>query len=112
MLRLVLTQFAVTLCVAAVAGLIGGGNALLSSLLGGLCCVLPNGFFALRIANSARSPEALTPMTFMFGEFTKIVMTIAMLAAIVWLYRDVNWLALIAAFIIALKSYLILLIRH
>ena len=29
MLRLVLTQFAVTLCVAAVAGLIGGGNAML-----------------------------------------------------------------------------------
>ncbi|MEY3651815.1 MAG: hypothetical protein RLZZ351_1180 [Pseudomonadota bacterium] len=82
MLRLVLTQFAVTLCVAAVAGLIGGGNALLSSLLGGLCCVLPNGLFALRIANSARSPEALTPMTFIFGEFTKIVMTIAMLAVL------------------------------
>ena len=106
MLRLVLTQFAVTLFVAAIAGLIGGSNALLSSLLGGLCCVLPNGLFALRIANSARSPETLTPMTFMFGEFTKIVMTVAMLAAIVWLYRDVNWLAFIAAFIITLKSYL------
>ena len=112
MLRLVLTQFVVTMLVAAISGLIGGGNALLSSLLGGLCCVLPNGLFAMRIAISARSPEALTPMTFIFGEFTKIVMTVAMLGAIVWLYRDVNWLALIAAFIIALKSYLILLIRH
>lgn len=112
MLRLVLTQFAVTLLVAAIAGLIGGGNVFLSSLFGGLCCALPNGLFALRIAISARRPEALTPMTFMFGEFIKIVMTVAMFAAIVWLYRDVNWLALIAAFIIALKSYLILLIRH
>jgi ATP synthase protein I len=31
---------------------------------------------------------------------------------VVWLYRDLNWLALIAAFIVALKSYIILLFRH
>jgi ATP synthase protein I len=51
-------------------------------------------------------------MTFFFGEFTKIAMTIALLALIVMEYRDLNWLALIAAFIVALKSYIILLIRH
>ena len=112
MLRLVLIQLAVTLIAATVAGLIGGIHALLSALLGGLCCVVPNGLFALRLLVSARNPGVLNPMTFFFGEFTKIIMTIALLAAVVWLYRDLNWLALIAAFIIALKSYLILLIRH
>ncbi len=112
MLRLVLVQLAVTLLTAVVAGLISGMHAFFSGLLGGLCCVIPNGLFALRLHISARNPEALNPMTFIFGEFTKIVSTIALLAAVVWLYRDLNWLALIAAFIIALKSYLILLIRH
>ena len=36
----------------------------------------------------------------------------ALLAAVALWYRDLNWLALIAAFIIALKSYIILLFRH
>jgi ATP synthase protein I len=35
-----------------------------------------------------------------------------MLGAAVWLYRDLNVLALVAAFIVALKSYIILLFRH
>jgi ATP synthase protein I len=39
-------------------------------------------------------------------------MTVALLALTVWWYRDLNWLALIAAFIVALKSYILLLIRH
>ncbi|MES3023161.1 MAG: ATP synthase subunit I, partial [Pseudomonadota bacterium] len=29
-----------------------------------------------------------------------------------WLYRDLNWLALIGGFIVALKSYIILLFRQ
>lgn len=112
MLRLVLIQLASTMLAAVAAGLIGGVHAFWSALLGGLCCVVPNGLFALRLFVSAVKPGMLNPMTFFFGEFTKIAMTLAMLGAVVWLYRDLNWLALIAAFIIALKSYIILLIRH
>ena len=112
MLRLVLTQLAMTLFAAAVAGLIGGKHALLSALLGGLCCVVPNGLFAFRLYMAAKQPGTLSPMTFFFGEFTKIAMTVALLALTVWWYRDLNWLALIAAFIVALKSYIILLFRH
>lgn len=111
MLRLVLIQLATTLVAAVVAGLIGGFNAFLSALLGGLCCVVPNALFALRLLIGARTGTA-NPMTFMFGEFVKIALTVALLGAVAWLYRDLNWLALIAAFIIALKSYIILLIRH
>jgi ATP synthase protein I len=73
---------------------------------------VPNGLFALRLSIGARKPGALNPMTFFFGEFTKIAMTVGLLALVVWWYRDLNWLALIAAFIVALKSYIILLIRH
>ena len=112
MLRLVLTQLATTFFAAAVAGMIGGPHAFVSALLGGLCCVVPNGLFALRLFVSTRKPGTLSPMTFFFGEFTKIALTVALLAAVVGWYRDLNWLALIAAFIVALKSYIILLFRH
>ena len=112
MLRLILTQLATTLAAAMIAATIGGAHAFYSALLGGLCCVVPNGLFALRLYVSAKRPGTLNPMTFFFGEFTKIAMTVALLALVVWWYRELNWLALIAAFIVALKSYIILLIRH
>jgi ATP synthase protein I len=112
MLRLVLIQLATTLFAAAVAGLLAGTHGLVSALLGGLCCVVPNSVFALRLFIGIRKPGTLSPLSFFFGEFTKIALTIAMLAAVVIGYRDLNWLALIAAFIVALKSYIILLFRH
>lgn len=112
MLRIVLLQMASTAVAGIVAGMLGGVHALVSALLGGLCCVVPNGLFALRLFVSARKPGAVNPMTFFIGEFIKIALTIALLGAVVWLYRDLNWLALIAAFIVALKSYIILLFRH
>ncbi len=112
MLRLILAQLATTLLTALIAALIGGTDAGLSALLGGLCCVVPNGLFALRLHMGALRPGTLNPMTFFFGEFTKIAMTVGLLALVVWWYRDLNWLALIAAFIVALKSYIILLVRH
>jgi ATP synthase protein I len=112
MLRLVLLQLLTTILAGAVAGMLGGSHALISALLGGLCCVVPNGLLALRLYSNARRSKAVNPMSFLIGEFIKIALTIALLAAVAWLYRDLNWLALIAAFIVALKSYIILLFRH
>lgn len=112
MQRLLLIQFATTLAAAALAGFIAGLHAFTSALLGGLCCVIPNGLFALRLYLGALKPGTLSPATFFFGEFIKIAMTVALLAAVALWYRDLNWLALIAAFIIVLKSYIILLFRH
>ncbi|EGF33993.1 tranmembrane domain protein [Oxalobacteraceae bacterium IMCC9480] len=51
-------------------------------------------------------------MSFFIGEFVKIALTVTLLGTVAWLYRDLNWLALIAAFVVALKSYIILLFRH
>jgi ATP synthase protein I len=111
MLRIILLQFATTLIVGCIAGLVGGIPALISALLGGLCCVVPNSLFALRIFANARAGKA-DPMSFFIGEFIKIALTVALLGAVAWLYHDLNWLALIAGFIVALKSYIILLFRH
>ena len=81
-----------------------------SAVLGGLCCVVPNGLFALRLFAGVKRGSA-NPMTFIIGEFIKIALTVALLGATAWLYHDLNWLALICGFIVALKSYIIILFR-
>ena len=112
MLRVILLQLATTVVAGLVAGLLGGMPALFSALLGGLCCVVPNSLFALRLFADAQKPGGANPMSFFIGEFIKIALTVALLSAIAWLYHGLNWLALIAGFIVALKSYIILLFRH
>jgi ATP synthase protein I len=91
---------------------VAGVPALISTLFGGLCCVVPNSLFALRLFANAQKAGNANPMSFFIGEFIKIALTIALLGAVAWLYHDLNWLALIAGFIVALKSYIILLFRH
>jgi ATP synthase protein I len=112
MRRIVLLQLVVTLVAAAVAALLAGMAAFWSALLGGLCCVVPNALFALRLFANTQKAGAANPMSFFIGELIKIALTVALLGAIAWLYRDLNWLALIASFIVVLKSYIILLFRH
>ncbi|MBB5199791.1 ATP synthase protein I [Glaciimonas immobilis] len=112
MLRIVLLQFIVTVVVAGVAALLGGMPGFISALLGGLCCAVPNGLFALRLFFSARKPGGANPISFFIGEFIKIATTVALLGAVVWLYHGVNWLAFVVSFIVVLKSYFILLFRR
>ena len=112
MLRVVVLQLAATFAAACVAGLLAGIPGFISALLGGLCCVVPNALFALRVFASTQRANGANPMSFFIGEFIKIALTVALLGATAWLYRDLNWLAMIAAFIVALKSYIILLFRH
>jgi ATP synthase protein I len=112
MAQIVLMQLAVTIVVMLIAALIGGVSAAISALLGGLCCIVPNALFAVRLYMAARRPGGTDPMAFFIGEFIKIALTVALLGATAWLYHDLNWLALIVGFIVALKSYIILLFRH
>jgi ATP synthase protein I len=112
MLRIVSLQMMATAVAGLVAALLGGRAAMFSAVLGGLCCVVPNALFALRLFASVHRPGAANPMTFFIGEFIKIALTVGFLGTIAWLYHDLNWLALLCGFIVALKSYIILLFRH
>jgi ATP synthase protein I len=112
MFRIVGLQLLATLIVALVAWPLGGVKAMVSALLGGAACAVPNALFALRLAIAARRPQGTDMAVFFVGEFVKIGSTIALLVLIAWAWKDVVWLALIVAVIAALKSYLIaLLIR-
>lgn len=110
MFRVVLLQALATLLAATVAWAVGGPAAGLSALAGGSACVVPNGLFALRLAAAARRPQGTTAAAFFVGEFVKVVSTVALLLLVVWAYRDLVWLALIAAVIVTLKSYFVALI--
>jgi ATP synthase protein I len=112
MLRLVSLQLMATVVAGAIAALLGGWPAMVSAVLGGACCVLPNALFALRLFSAAKKPGGANPLTFFAGEFIKIFVTIIALWLVATLYRDLNWLALMVGFIVALKSYIILLFRH
>jgi len=126
MFRLVAAQFFASMVIAAGAWLIGGHRAGLSSLLGGLACALPNGLFALNLAQFGRmfgaSPAGAQEkgaqqapagsrasgrstafaLLLLAGEFLKLFLTIGLLCLIAWLYKDVVWLALIVAVIAVL----------
>jgi ATP synthase protein I len=112
MLRIVLLQLATALIAALIAFMLYGIPAGLSALFGGLSCSLPNAFFALRLGISVRKPGGASPATFFIGEFIKIALTILLMAAVVTLYRDLNWAAFLIAYIVVLKSYFILLFRQ
>ena len=112
MFRLVLLQVIAMFVVGGAAAFIGGFHAAASAVLGALACVLPNALFALRLAMAARRPQGASAGSFFTGEFVKLAVTVALLFAAAWFYPDLNWLAFLAAFIVVMKSYLILLFRH
>jgi ATP synthase protein I len=112
MLRLVSLQLLATIVAGVIAGLLGGWNAMLSAVLGGICCVVPNGIMAFRLFASSQKVGGANPVTFFIWEFVKIALTLALLFLTARLYHDLNWLALLCGFIVALKSYIILLFRH
>ncbi len=110
-------QAATTLLVAALAWLIGGYHAAASAALGGFACVLPNAWFAARLALAARRASldadpnvgaSRQVAAFFAGEFLKVGATIGLLALVMWLVPDLVWLALIVAVIAVLKSPLLL----
>ena len=101
-----------TVVAGVVAGLLGGWAAMLSAVLGGICCVVPNGIMAVRLFASSRKKGGPSPAEFFIWEFVKIALTLALLFMTARLYHDLNWLALLGGFIVALKSYLILIFRH
>jgi ATP synthase protein I len=76
----------------------------LSLVLGGAVAFIPNALFALRLAmHTGKSPESY-PAVFFLGEFAKIALTIALLAAVVKSYDELHWPSLLVGLILSLKA--------
>ncbi|MGB9151161.1 MAG: ATP synthase subunit I [Burkholderiales bacterium] len=106
MLRIVLLQFVATLFVALLAAWFGGQHAVVSAALGGLVCFVPNALLALRLTMTARGNRT-TAATFFIGEFVKVATMLLLLVAVVKLYGNLVWWALLLGLIAALKSYFV-----
>lgn len=90
------------------AGLFYGWESAKSLLLGGMAVTIPSALFALRLAmHRGRSPESY-PVVFFVGEFVKIGLTVALLAAIIRWQPEVRWLPVIIGVIVGLKAPLLL----
>ncbi|MFT4103053.1 MAG: ATP synthase subunit I [Burkholderiaceae bacterium] len=74
-----------------------------SVVLGGGAAIIPNSLFAMRLAvQRGRAPESY-PVVFILGEFVKIGLTIALLAAVMRYAGDLRWLWLMIGLIVALQ---------
>lgn len=106
MLKVVLLQLCATLVAAALAAVFFGVHGAVSATLAGLVCAVPNLLFALRMKAVSRHPGPATAMTFVIGEFIKIVAIVGLLVLIQALYEDLHWGGLFVGLILALKANL------
>jgi ATP synthase protein I len=109
-LMAVLLQIGSVLVLALGAALVSGWSSAWYVVLGGTAAIVPNGLFALRLAlQRGRSPESY-PVVFFLGQFAKIGLTVALLAAIHRWLGPLQWLPLLLGLIVALKAPLFALL--
>lgn len=88
-------------------GLLVGPEGAISAGLGGGACILPNAWFALRLARSVKSGKAPSLAAgFFIGEFIKVAATIGLLAVAIKLYPAMHWPSLLIGMVVALHASL------
>ncbi len=100
--RVLLAQFVASALLAGVFWGTDGRISGYSALLGGLICVIPNAFLALRLAVPRREPgaQALVRAAYI-GELGKLVLTVLMFGAVFITVRPLAAGPLFAGFIVA-----------
>lgn len=100
--RVLLAQLGLTVVLAALFWGTDGRISGYSALLGGLTCVIPNAFLALRLAVPRREPgaQALVRAAYI-GELGKLALTVLMFSMVFTLVRPLAAGALFAGFIAA-----------
>lgn len=109
--RLVGVQWLVGLLAALVAGLLWQSASLAASVLYGAAAVaLPSALMAYGLTSSALS-RLLSGFAqaafagFLFWEGVKVLMSVAMLAAAVWVLPELNWMGLLIGLVLVLKVF-------
>ena len=106
----VLLQIGSVLVLALGAALVSGWSSAWYVVLGGSAAIIPNSLFAMRLAlHRGRSPESY-PVVFFLGQFAKIGLTAALLAAIHKWLGPLQWLPLLLGLIVALQAPLFALL--
>lgn len=104
--EVVLYQILFGLAAILVAWLLGDGvSATLSVAYGVLVVLVPS----VVMARGVSAKRGAAVLRFLFWEFCKIVLTVAMLVAVGRYVTGLNWLALLAGMIVTMKAYWVLL---
>lgn len=104
--RVVLAQLVSGFVLAATVGLVSDWAVAKSLLAGVLSVALPAALFAKGMSGSfGRGGPGAAVASFLLWELVKIVATVAMLVSANFLLVDLNWLALLAGLVVALKVY-------
>ena len=102
MAKILLAQLGLSVVVAALFWGIDGYVSAYSALLGGLTCVIPNAFLALRLAVPRRDPGAGALVNAAYiGELGKLGLTVLMFSLVFTLVRPLAAGALFVGFIAA-----------
>ena len=100
--KVLLAQLAVSVVLGMLFWNIDGRVSGYSALLGGLTCVLPNAFLALRLAVSSRDPGARALVRAAYiGEFGKLALTVLFFSMVFTLVQPLAAGPLFAGFIAA-----------
>lgn len=84
-----------------------------SAAYGALAVVLPAVVFVRGLARQQRAPNAGAALGgFFVWELVKVALTVAMLFAAPKLILDLNWLALLAGFVVTMKVYWVAMWLH
>lgn len=110
----VMAQAVVGILVAGLTGwLVGSELAFWSAAYGALAVVVPAAVFARGLARQQRAPNAGSALGgFFVWEMVKVVLTVAMLFAAPRLVVGLNWLALLAGFVVTMKVYWVAMWLH
>lgn len=110
--KVVASQALVGVLVALAAwGLTGSAPVGWSAAYGALAVWLPAALFARGVMRQKTSADPRAAMVGFFGwEITKILLTVALLAAATWVVPGLNWIALLVGMVVTMKTYWVALL--
>jgi len=114
MMRVLGVQVLTSVVVACLARVLTGQDAMgWSALYGGLAVWVPAALFARGLQRQKATGHAGSAlMGFFVWELVKIVLTVALLLAAPGLIPELNWLALLAGFVVTMKVYWVAMWLH
>lgn len=110
MIKVVFLQLGAILVASALSAVFFGVHGAVSAMIAGLACALPNAVFALRLGLVNRRSGAVSAVTFIVGEFVKLVTMVGLLVLAWAVYADLNWWGLLIGLVLALKANLFALL--
>ena len=86
--------------------MVGFGSVVNSVAYGGFCVVFPSAMFVHGVRNYKKTTQVTNRMArFLVWEMAKILLTVVMLISAPKVVENVQWLALLACFVVTIKVY-------